>query len=196
MICGPHWRRGPVRPGKGSCADTRVRPGGGGRVRHLVVGGGGVAFSETRVARHRVARLCSQHACATKRQSCRKFSVLTAGRVVHQGQKSGCVRPRQGTEICNLGGAVCTGFLEISPVGFVPSSPGFLCKIAGKSPENMENFARFTARGEKHRILSRLWLSWFFSVPKKANKHKQLFGIIPGTPGGLKCLRVAFSKIC
>ena len=56
---------------------------------------------------------------------------------------SGHVRPRQGTEICNFG--------EVSPLDFLncfPFSPGFLCSLVRKWPQNVEKVARFPG-GEK-----------------------------------------------
>ena len=43
-------------------------------------------------------------------------------------------------------GAVSIGFFELSPVDFSPFSPGFLCSLVGKSPQNMERIARFPGR--------------------------------------------------
>ena len=45
-------------------------------------------------------------------------------------------------------GAVSTGFFEFSPVDFCHFSPGLLCNLVRKAPQNMENFARFPG-GEK-----------------------------------------------
>ena len=37
-----------------------------------------------------------------------------------------------------------------------------LCSLVRKSPQNVEKIARFPDRRKKRRILSHLWLSWFF----------------------------------
>ena len=44
------------------------------------------------------------------------------------------------------------------------SSPGSLCNLGRKSPQNVEKIAQFPDQ-DKRRILSRLWLSWFFFGP-------------------------------
>ena len=59
-------------------------------------------------------------------------------------------------------GAISTGFFEFSPVDFSHFSPCWLCNLVRKSPQNMEKVARFPGPRKKRRILSRLWLSWFF----------------------------------
>ena len=56
-------------------------------------------------------------------------------------------------------GNFSTGFFfGIFSRGF---SPGLLCTLVRKWPQNVEKIARIPG-GEKRRILSRLWLSWFF----------------------------------
>ena len=83
-------------------------------------------------------------------------------------QKSGHIRPRQGTEICN--------FREISPLDFLnylqcifPFSPGLLCNVVRKSPQNVEKIARFPG-GEKgtESCHVSVWLSWFFRSSEKS----------------------------
>ena len=50
-----------------------------------------------------------------------------------------------------------------------PFSPGFLCNLVRKSPQNVEKIARpLSGLRKTSRILSRLWLSWVSSVPKWA----------------------------
>ena len=59
---------------------------------------------------------------------------------------SGYVRPRQGTEICNFGAPSPLDFCEFSPVDVF--SPGLLCNLERKWPQNVEKIARFPG-GEK-----------------------------------------------
>ena len=59
-----------------------------------------------------------------------------------------------------ISGAVSTGLFEVSPVDCFPFSPGLLCNLVRKWPQNVEKIA--PGRRTKRRILSRLWLSWFF----------------------------------
>ena len=46
-------------------------------------------------------------------------------------------------------------------VFFLPLLLGFLCNLGRKSSQNVEKLPDFSAK-KKRRILSRLWLSWFF----------------------------------
>ena len=61
--------------------------------------------------------------------------------------KSGHVRPRQGTDICNFRAPSPLDFL-VSPVYVLPFSPGALCNLVRKSPQHMEKIAR-SPGGEK-----------------------------------------------
>ena len=51
------------------------------------------------------------------------------------------MRPRQGTAICNFGAPSPLDFFECSPVDSFPLSPGSLCTLVRKSPQNVENIA-------------------------------------------------------
>ena len=79
---------------------------------------------------------------------------------------SGQVRPRQGTEICNFGAPSpldalrwIFGFFSSIYVQFSKTSPLKSGEKVAKNP--VEKIASI--------ILSRLWLSWFFSALKQAN---------------------------
>ena len=61
---------------------------------------------------------------------------------------SGRVRPRRGTEICNLGAPSPLDFCEFSPVDCFAFSPGSLCNLVRKLSQKVEKIAR-TPGGEK-----------------------------------------------
>ena len=58
-------------------------------------------------------------------------------------------------------GAVSIGFLEFSPVDFFPFLQVFCLTQQGNRPKMCRKLPGFRAE-KKRRILSRLWLSWFF----------------------------------
>ena len=93
-------------------------------------------------------------------------------RALEMGPKVGTKFRARSTRDRNLQcrGAVSTGFFEFSPVDFFPLSPGFMCnsffsrsyvqfrkEIAPKCGE-----WPISGRRKMRKILSRLWLSWFF----------------------------------
>ena len=59
-----------------------------------------------------------------------------------QPQSSECVRPQQGTELCNFREPPPRHFLEFSPVDVFPFFPGLLCNLKGNRPKCGE-IARF-----------------------------------------------------
>ena len=77
---------------------------------------------------------------------------------------SGRVRPRQGTEICNFGAPspliYFWNFLQWIIFFFLQ----VFCLIEEIAPRCGKN-SSISGRRKKRRIVSRLWLSWFFSVP-------------------------------
>ena len=83
-------------------------------------------------------------------------------------QLSGRVRPRQGTNICNFGApSPLDFFFDFCSVDVFPFSPGSLCNVVRKSPQNVDPRENGPiSRQRECRILSRLWLSWFFGPEK------------------------------
>ena len=56
----------------------------------------------------------------------------------------------------------------------LPFSPGCLCKCILAISKDIAPNARLPGREKsKHRILSRLWLSWFFSVPRERESYRR-----------------------
>ena len=56
--------------------------------------------------------------------------------------RSGHIRPRQGTEICDFGAPSPLDFSNCLEWIF-PVSPDFLCSLVRKSPQQVEKIARF-----------------------------------------------------
>ena len=77
-----------------------------------------------------------------------------------------CLTKRQGTEICNYEAPSPLDFS--SPVDLFVFLQLFLCNSVRKHPKNVEKIARFPDGEKKHRILSRLLLSWFLFYPEKS----------------------------
>ena len=82
------------------------------------------------------------------------------------GKKEAFLRTRSTTtrdRNLQFRGTFSTGcFFEFSPVDFLPSSPGFLCNLEWKSPPKYGENCPISKRRKMRKILSRLWLSWFF----------------------------------
>ena len=86
-------------------------------------------------------------------------------------------------------------FFEFSPVNCFPFSPGFLCNLVRKPPQNVK-IARFPGSGrrKKLRILSRLWLSWFFLIPNLVCNSRQICATLPFANASALCpSRVKFA---
>ena len=101
------------------------------------------------------------------------FKLLRPRSLLHVCAHSGPVRPRQGTEICNFRARrlhwIFLNFLQWS----CPFSPGFLCTLVRNRPQMWRQLPEF-GRRKKRRILSRLWLSWFFQ-----SRHSLLLRLSP-----------------
>ena len=92
-------------------------------------------------ASHSVDSRCLRQVCALKLKALpvsealeprESFKVILTFYLV-----SGPIRPRQGTEICNFGAPsprLSTGFFALSP--------GFMCNLVRRAPENLEKVAK------------------------------------------------------